>query len=227
MRLQRQALDRHALLVRLNLTRGRRDHTAGYNFDIFPSSPPGYIQGEAILGQANFDVDAVNAELQEVAAANREDSFHFDFNDTYGFGDWVEDMYAMHTKFGVREVIRKLDREKLLKFLEFRLNFLQEELNEAKEAHTALLNGTADPVGAADEIVDAMIDLCVVAIGTLDAYEVDSHKAWNRVLTANMAKEPGIKPERPNPLGLPDLIKPAGWTAPTHRDNIGTLSKLC
>lgn len=169
----------------------------------------------------------VNAELQEIADANRDDAFYFDFNDTYGFGDWVEDMYAMHTKFGVREVIRTLDREKLLKFLEFRLNFLQEELNEAKEAHTALVNGTDDPVGAADEIVDAMIDLCVVAIGTLDAYEVDSHKAWKRVLNANMAKEPGIKPERPNPLGLPDLIKPAGWTAPTHRDNIGTLSKLC
>ena len=77
-----------------------------------------------------------------------------------------------------------------------------------------------------NEIVDAMIDLCVVAIGTLDAFKVDAHKAWTRVLDANMQKEPGIKASRPNPLGLPDLIKPEGWTAPSHLDNIGLLRKL-
>ena len=70
-----------------------------------------------------------------------------------------------------------------------------------------------------------MIDLCVVAIGTLDAYQVDCLEAWNRVLDANMAKEIGIKHSRPNPLGLPDLIKPEGWIAPTHADNVGLLAK--
>ncbi len=39
-----------------------------------------------------------------------------------------------------------------------------------------------------------------------------------------MAKEVGIKPERPNPLGLPDLIKPADWKAPSHADNHGVIS---
>jgi predicted HAD superfamily Cof-like phosphohydrolase len=71
-----------------------------------------------------------------------------------------------------------------------------------------------------------MIDLCVVAIGTLDAFNVDPYEAWNRVHKANMEKQPGIKKERPNPLGLPDLIKPDGWVAPTHEDNIGLLEKL-
>ncbi len=41
-----------------------------------------------------------------------------------------------------------------------------------------------------------------------------------------MAKERGIKPERPNPLGLPDLIKPAGWVAPSHADNHGLLTEV-
>lgn len=127
---------------------------------------------------------------------------------------WTDDIRAMHAKFGVREVIRNLPPEKLKAFLEFRLNFLQEELNEAKTAKSA------------DDIVDAMIDLCVVAIGTLDAFDVDANEAWNRVHEKNMQKEPGIKPGRPNPLGLPDLIKPAGWTAPTHADNIGNLGKV-
>lgn len=131
-------------------------------------------------------------------------------NKTY----WIDDIRAMHTKFGVREVVEKLPPEKLKAFLDFRLKFLQEELDEAKTAESA------------EDIVDAMIDLCVVAIGTLDAFNVDSQEAWNRVNAANMAKEPGIKKERPNPLGLPDLIKPEGWTAPTHADNVGDIAKL-
>lgn len=133
---------------------------------------------------------------------------------------WPADIEDMHTKFGVNAVIRTLDKEKLSKFLEFRLNFLQEELDEAKKA------ATSGDIKQAEDIVDAMIDLCVVAIGTLDAFEVDAYKAWNRVHGANMKKEVGIKASRPNPLGLPDLIKPAGWVAPQHADNIGLLEKL-
>jgi len=33
-----------------------------------------------------------------------------------------------------------------------------------------------------------------------------------------------VKESRPNPLGLPDLIKPAGWVAPSHAANHGILS---
>jgi predicted HAD superfamily Cof-like phosphohydrolase len=65
-----------------------------------------------------------------------------------------------------------------------------------------------------------------VAIGTLDSMGIDSYEAWNKVLRANLSKEVGIKPERPNPLGLPDLIKPAGWKAPSHANNHGLLTKL-
>jgi predicted HAD superfamily Cof-like phosphohydrolase len=97
------------------------------------------------------------------------------------------------------------------------MSFLMEELEETK---TAVKNNDAE------EIVDGLIDLCVVAIGTLDAMGIDSHDAWTQVLRANLAKEVGIKPERPNPLGLPDLIKPAGWKAPSHAKNHGLLSKL-
>ena len=65
-----------------------------------------------------------------------------------------------------------------------------------------------------------------VAIGTLDAFDVNSYEAWNRVHNANMLKEVGIKASRPNPLGLPDLIKPEGWQSPTHKDNVGLLDKI-
>jgi hypothetical protein len=60
----------------------------------------------------------------------------------------------------------------------------------------------------------------------LDSYEVDAYTAWNRVLDANLGKQVGIKEGRPNPWGLPDLLKPEGWTAPTHVDNVGLFAQV-
>lgn len=135
-------------------------------------------------------------------------------------GDWVQDIAEMHTKFGVNPIVRTFDQAKLRTYLKFRIDFLQEELNELKKEYD-------EPTAkSADNSVDALIDLCVVAIGTLNAFDVDAYEAWARVHDANMTKEPGIKASRPNPLGLPDLIKPAGWVSPTHADNVGLFSKV-
>jgi predicted HAD superfamily Cof-like phosphohydrolase len=128
--------------------------------------------------------------------------------------NWVKDIADMHTKYGVNEKVREFDDEKLKTFLEFRINFLQEELDELKAAAAS---------SDSEEIVDACIDLCVVAIGTLNAFDVDEYKAWDVVHDANMSKEVGIKESRPNPLGLPDLIKPNGWVGPSHEGNHGLL----
>lgn len=130
--------------------------------------------------------------------------------------NWARDINQMHEKFEMNEAIRNMDSNTLQRFLRFRLDFLEEELSEAFDAYYD---------GNSEEIVDAMIDLCVVAIGTLDAFAVDPNKAWDRVLKANMAKEPGIKEGRENPLGLPDLIKPEGWKGPDHTGNHGLLHK--
>ena len=129
--------------------------------------------------------------------------------------NWVEDIAAMHNKYGVHEWTATASPYDLKKFIDFRLDFIEEEFEETQKAHFE---------EDAEEIVDGLIDLCVVAIGTLDALGVDPYKAWDNVLAANMAKEVGIKPERPNPLGLPDLIKPADWKAPSHADNHGVIS---
>lgn len=129
--------------------------------------------------------------------------------------NWVYDIEDMHTKYGVNKKVSEFDTEKLRQFLQFRVNFLEEELQELK-----------DNMNNPEEIVDALIDLCVVAIGTLDAFQINAGLAWDVVHEANMNKEVGIKPSRPNPLGLPDLIKPEGWTPPSHEGNHGLLSKL-
>lgn len=128
--------------------------------------------------------------------------------------NWVKDIAQMHEKFGVNEKVNEFDNEKLKEFARFRINFLEEELNELKTAKSA------------EDVVDALVDLCVVAIGTLDSFGVDAYKAWNRVHSANMKKEVGVKESRPNPLGLPDLVKPKGWRAPSHKNNVGSFGKL-
>ena len=133
--------------------------------------------------------------------------------------NWVKDINEMQYKYGVHRWIHDNQKnvDNLKKYLEFRIDFLQEELSETE---AALVNMDAE------EIVDGLIDLCVVAIGTLDAFGVDPYKAWDEVLKANLAKEVGVKPERPNPLGLPDLIKPEDWEGPDHSDNHGKLNNI-
>tara|TARA_R110000782_G_scaffold135447_1_gene227831 strand:- start:799 stop:1200 length:402 start_codon:yes stop_codon:yes gene_type:complete len=130
--------------------------------------------------------------------------------------NWIKDIEEMHEKYQVHDWVKN-NPEKLEQLLHFRVAFLKEEFDETFKA-----TGEKD----AEEIVDGLIDLCVVAIGTLDLMGVDAEKAWNMVFNANMAKEVGVKESRPNPLGLPDLIKPEGWTAPDHTGNHGLLVNL-
>ena len=131
--------------------------------------------------------------------------------------DWVKDMNEMASKYKIQDAVNNLDSAQLKAFLQFRINFLQEELDEMKKAATP-----NQPIDG-EEVVDALIDLCVVAIGTLDLFDINAYEAWDEVLKANMNKKVGIKETRPNPLGLPDLIKPEGWKPPNHKGNHGKL----
>lgn len=130
--------------------------------------------------------------------------------------NWVKDIQVMQKKYKTPEWIEE-NPDKHDEFLKFRVNFLREEMSE-------LIN--AVDTDNDEEIVDALIDLCVVAIGTLTAFNVDANKAWDEVLRANMNKKVGMKPSRPNKLGLPDLIKPKNWRGPNHKGNHGLLSKF-
>ena len=134
--------------------------------------------------------------------------------------NWVKDMREMSSKYKIQDAVNNLDSKQLKAFLQFRINFLQEELDEMKSAATP-----GKPIDS-EEVVDALIDLCVVAIGTLDLFDINAYEAWDEVLAANMNKNVGIKSTRPNPLGLPDLVKPEGWTPPSHASNHGKLSGL-
>jgi len=124
----------------------------------------------------------------------------------------------MHDKFGVHDWFQKNrgDKDLMSKYLMFRMLMIGEEYQETLSA----INNSD-----AEEVVDGLIDMCVFALGTLDVFGVDANKAWNAIYEANMAKEPGVKPGRPNRFGLPDLLKPSGWKPPSHEGNHGDLNK--
>ena len=130
----------------------------------------------------------------------------------------IANIQMMHHKFGVHEVVNEMvingEWDKLRDYLAFRLDMVEEEMTETV---------TAFAKRDAEGVVDGLIDIIVFALGTLDVMAVDMNEAWEQVHEANMNKEKGIKPERPNPYGFPDMIKPEGWVEPSHKGNTGNL----
>lgn len=135
-------------------------------------------------------------------------TFNKDFDQTSG--NVAYDLFEMHNKFDFHSV--KLTKNQL----KGRLDFIQEELNEA---YKALEENNAD------DFVDAHIDVVVVAVGTMDLARVNWWKSWGRVHSANMSKERGANNKRLNMEGM-DLRKPENWTPPSHLDNVGLLPEI-
>ncbi len=86
-----------------------------------------------------------------------------------------------------------------------RIGHLQEELNEF---HAALIYDKGLP-----EMLDALVDIVYVAIGTSYLMGLDFDEAWRRVHEANMKKIP--KATKRSKI---DVVKPKGWVAPDLKD---------
>lgn len=91
-----------------------------------------------------------------------------------------------------------------------RLKFLQEELTEYQ---TALMDN--DKLSQLVGIVDSLIDVTYVALGTLYMLGIPVEDCWFAVHSCNMAKEPG-ETKRKNSV-MPDAHKPEGWVGPEGR----------
>lgn len=124
--------------------------------------------------------------------------------------DVFADTHELAEKF-FSDVEYKRDYERLA----FEVSRWKEELNETIDAINK---------GDADGVVDGAIDLITFVLGTLENFGVDGAKAWKVVHEANMSKERGTKPTRKNSGGV-DLIKPKGWKAPSHKDNLGQIAE--
>lgn len=94
---------------------------------------------------------------------------------------------------------------------DYRVKFLQEELDEFKEALV-----TGDKVAA----FDALLDLAYVAYGTALFAGIDAaqwHAGMHAVHSANMAKVRVTKGEDSKRGSDFDVKKPAGWVGPESR----------
>lgn len=106
---------------------------------------------------------------------------------------------AMHAKFGLENTTGPDHLTKEEK--EFRSAAMLEELNEYIAADTLV------------DQYDALLDLIVFAVGTLERHGFPLQAGFEKVMEANMAKELGQNGEKRGGFKR-DLVKPEGWTAP-------------
>jgi len=131
----------------------------------------------------------------------------------------IEDIKKMHDKFQVTTFIENnKDNPKILKrYLKFRLDFIKEELDETFDAYFA-----KDDI----EVLDGLVDILVVTLGTLDAFKCKTPEAWNNVFNSNMTKHPGVNENRPNTFSLPDMMKGKTYIKPKLKDFTGLLKTI-
>lgn len=114
-----------------------------------------------------------------------------------------KDVRNFHEKFGL--TYDGVPRQLPLDVQEFRDKFLDEELQEYKEAVYR---------GDLAQQFDALIDLVYVAMGTAQLHGFPWQKGWELVQAANMAKvkaRSALESTRGYAL---DVVKPHGWTPP-------------
>ena len=109
----------------------------------------------------------------------------------------LKDIEEFHKKF---ELERRKGIEKNKDLVDFRIKFLEEELEEFIDAVR-----TVDDVKA----LDALVDIVYVAIGTAYLLDYPFHFGWNEVQKANM-----LKVRKESARSKFDVTKPEGWKEP-------------
>lgn len=141
------------------------------------------------------------------------------------------DVGRFHTKFGLPNVNDDPPgpREFCEDLMQFRLNFLLEELKELMESMDAYFSPSSDAKGeptvkieleGAPEVdhakaFDALLDLVYVALGTAHLMGYPWDDGWDRVQRANMTKVRAQSDGSDSKRGSSfDVVKPKGWTPP-------------
>ena len=136
----------------------------------------------------------------------------FDHVDADGltYNSMLAKVKGMHTQFGIAsENLPTFSQEEKT----FRIMAMLEEVEEYACAETI------------DDELDALLDLIVFAIGTLERQGLlpIAEKSFNRIMMANCNKELGPNTKRGS-FSL-DLVKPKRWVAPQFRDLLESIGK--
>lgn len=147
----------------------------------------------------------------------------------HDFPDLIGDVHAFHAKFG-QEYIGK-PRMLPQDLHDFRIKFHDEETHEYRDEYVNLVDAVMrqdrrDIVNVLELQLDALVDAAWVILGTADLQfgRDATYAAWRRVVEANMKKV--LKADTKDGDGSVDsgrapkydIVKPAGWLAPDHRD---------
>lgn len=142
------------------------------------------------------------------------------------------DVGHFHNRFGLPAVNYQgaYPRHPTRELLEFRLNFLLEELTEIVKASGARFEPEWDPIEHTvigmkvvlpgdnkwdhAEVFDGLLDLAYVTFGMAHILGYPWRVGWNAVQDANMTKERATETTASLRGGTWDVVKPEGWTAP-------------
>ena len=121
-----------------------------------------------------------------------------------------QDVIAFHQRFGVPTASEPsfLNPEAY----QFRLKFMQEELDEFMLSHSS-----GDMHGAAD----ALVDLAYVVHGTAHMMGLPWPRLWAEVQRANMDKVRATDATQSKRGTSLDVVKPDGWKGPDHSPALG------
>lgn len=118
------------------------------------------------------------------------------------------DVGHFHHKFGLDNTTFKAPgpRPDDTELINYRIGFMTEELDEFVEGWESDDHA---------KMFDALIDLVYVAMGTAHFLGYPWQAGWDRVQTANMAKERAAADGSNSKRGSGfDVVKPEGWTPP-------------
>ena len=117
-----------------------------------------------------------------------------------------KDITSFHEKFDLKP---KPYHEQDNRYHNYRVNFMEEELDEYCQAYEQ------DDQAA---MLDAIVDLVYVAVGTAYLYGWNFPEAWRRVHEANMQKIKVTSAADSKRGHSSDIKKPPGWKTPDLSD---------
>jgi predicted HAD superfamily Cof-like phosphohydrolase len=153
-------------------------------------------------GECAAEIHRLSAENQRLKDRDRlRDQLHYQLRQPTFF----DDVGRFHRKFdlpvaGLATCVPMTKENEA-----YRIRFLQEELDEFKDACAA---------GDLPEMVDALVDLAWVAMGTAHYLGAPFNEAWAEVVRANLEKI-RVANDPNKPYRAPGaVVKPQGWAPP-------------
>lgn len=184
---------------------------------------------EALI-EATLEEVVVYCEVDHPGFWVRPKTEFYDCFEFLGDDTWTEsfsplrDVGEFHNKFGLSYIGKPRSLPDSMS--QFRRKFLQEELDEyglhmdnaSNEVRSGKLFDNGEYVHALEGMLDALVDLTYVALGTAYLHGFDFAEAWKRVHAANMKKVRAEFPEDSKRGITLDVVKPKGWEPPSHTD---------